>query len=88
MEDQICTPRDRTFIARTKQYLEESKRLNVEVEELESLLAQMIRMWISDESWKKQGTKKVARYLRPSAQTVRVNSWWSVVRDGTSTKGG
>ena len=26
----------------------------------------MIRVRISDESWKKQGTKKVARYLRPS----------------------
>ena len=36
--EQIWSARDRTGIARTKQYLEESKRLNVEVEELESLL--------------------------------------------------
>ena len=50
--------------------------------------AQTTRRWILEELWKKQGTKMVARYLRPSAQMVRVNSWWSVVRDGTSTKGG
>ena len=36
---------------------------------------------------KQQETKKGARYLRPLAQMVRVNFWWSVVRDGTSTKG-
>ena len=39
------------------------------------------------ESLKTQEMKKDARYLRPSAQMVRVNSWWSVARDGTSTKG-
>ena len=38
VEDQIRSPRNRTGIARTKQYLEESKSLKVEVEELESLL--------------------------------------------------
>ena len=38
VEDQIWSARDRTVIARTKQYLEESKSLKVEVEELESLL--------------------------------------------------
>ena len=38
MEDQTWGARDRTVIARTKQYLEENKSLKVEVEELESLL--------------------------------------------------
>ena len=38
MEDQIWSARDRTVIARTKQYLEESKSLKVKAEELESLL--------------------------------------------------
>ena len=37
VEDQIWSARHRTVIARTKQYLKESKSLNVEVEELESL---------------------------------------------------
>ena len=46
-------------------------------------------MWILEKSWKKQGTKNgCAIFLRPSEQMVRVNYWWSVVRDGTSTKGG
>ena len=77
VEGQVWSARDRTVIARTKQYLEESKSLKVEVEELESLLG-------PDEA----RDKKVARYLRPSAQVVRVNSWQSVERDGTSTNGG
>ena len=38
VEDQIWSARDRTVIARTKQYLEESESLKVEVEELKSLL--------------------------------------------------
>ena len=38
MEDQTWSARDRTVIARTKQYLEESKSLKVEIEELGSLL--------------------------------------------------
>ena len=38
MEDQTWSARDRTVIARTKQYLEERKSLNLEVEELKSLL--------------------------------------------------
>ena len=39
MEDQIWSARDRTVIATTKQYLEESESFKkVEVEELESLL--------------------------------------------------
>ena len=38
MENQIWSARDRTVIARTKQYLEESKSLKVEVEDVESLL--------------------------------------------------
>ena len=38
VEDQIWSARDRTVIARTKQYLEENESLKVKVEELESLL--------------------------------------------------
>ena len=38
VEDQIWSARDRTVVAKTKQYLEESKSVKVEVEELESLL--------------------------------------------------
>ena len=38
VEDQIWSARDRTVIARTKQYLEESKNSKFEVEELESSL--------------------------------------------------
>ena len=38
MEDQTWSARDRTVIAKTKQYLEESQSLKVEVEELEPLL--------------------------------------------------
>ena len=38
VEDQIWSARDRTVTARTKQYMEESGSLKVEVEELESLL--------------------------------------------------
>ena len=38
MEDQVWNARERTIIARTKQYLEGSYRVKVEVEELEDLL--------------------------------------------------
>ena len=38
VEDQMWSARDRTIIAKTKQYLEESESLKVEIEELESLL--------------------------------------------------
>ena len=38
VEDQMWSARDRTIIAKTKQYLEESKSLRVEIEELEFLL--------------------------------------------------
>ena len=38
VEDQIWSARDRTIIAQIEQYLEESCRMKVEVEELESLL--------------------------------------------------
>ena len=37
-KNQMWSARDRTIIAKTKQYLEESKRSKVEIEELESLL--------------------------------------------------
>ena len=38
VEDQMWSARDRTIIAKTKQYLEERKSLKVEIEELESLV--------------------------------------------------
>ena len=38
VEDQMWSARERTIIVRTKQYLEESYSVNVEVEELEDLL--------------------------------------------------
>ena len=38
VEDQIWSADDRAVIARTTQYLEESKKMKVEIEELESLL--------------------------------------------------
>ena len=53
VEDQIWSARDRTVIARTKQYLEVSQNMKVDIiEELESLLGP------DGESWKKQGAKK------------------------------
>ena len=63
-----CGVRETTVIAKTKQYLEESKSVKMDTDV--------------------DFMKKAARYLRPSAQMVRVSSWWSVVRDGTSTEGG
>ena len=39
VEDQICSARDRTVTVKTKQYLEESYSMKVEVEELEALVA-------------------------------------------------
>ena len=38
VEDQMWSARERTIVARTKQYLEESHSVKVEVEELEDLL--------------------------------------------------
>ena len=48
--------------------------MKAEIEELESLLDKTTRRWIWEESWKKQGAKKAARYLTPSAQMARVQS--------------
>ena len=58
VEDQTWSARDRTVVARTKQYLEESKSLKVEVGELVSLLGPDDSDVDSDESCKKQGMKK------------------------------
>ena len=55
-------------LARTKQYLEKSDRMKVEVEELEPLCGPEDSEVDFDESWKKRGTNKVARSLRPSVQ--------------------
>ena len=57
VEDQMWSARDRTVIAKTKQYLQESESLKVRTEDLESLLAQMTRMRISDKSRENQGTR-------------------------------
>ena len=38
VEDQMWSAKDRTIIAKTKRYLEESKSLKMEIEELDSLL--------------------------------------------------
>ena len=63
--------------------------MKVEIDELESLLgpddSDVDFRRIIEEARDK---KKVARCLRPSAQRARLNSWWSVVRDGTSIKRG
>ena len=82
----MWSARERTIIARTKPYLEGSYSVKVAVEELEDLLVLMTLMWISGESWKKQETKKGAQHLRPSAQMVQVNPWWSAARDGQAPK--
>ena len=87
VEDQIWSARDRTVLARTKRYLE-SKSSSVEIEELESLLGPDDTEVDFGRILEEARDAKAARYLRPSAQMVRVNSWWSVVRDGTRTKGG
>ena len=54
VEDQMWSARDRTIIAKTKRYLEESKSLKVEIEELDSLLGpddtevDFRRKWLRD----------------------------------------
>ena len=57
--DQNCNARDRTVIARTKQYVEESGSMEVEVEELESLLGRedsdVDFRRVLEEAWNKQG---------------------------------
>ena len=75
VEDQIWSARDKTVIARTKQYLEESYSMKKwKLKSWNLRWVQMIRMWISDESWKKQGGKNgCAKCVRPSAQMFRVN---------------
>ena len=59
--------------------------MNVEVEELEDLLGPE-ECGPQAYPRRRRRRKKVRRYLRLSAQMVRVNSWWSAARDGTSTK--
>ena len=63
----------------TKQYLEESKNLKVEIEELESVLG-------PDDT--EVNFRRSLEEARGENGCVRVSSWWSVVRDGTCTKGG
>ena len=50
VEDQMWSARERTIIARTKRYLEETRTIKVDIEELEDLLAQVTLLWISGES--------------------------------------
>ena len=54
----MWSARDRTIIAKTKQYLEESKNLKVEIEELESLLGPDDTDVSFRRILEKQGTKK------------------------------
>ena len=83
VEDQMWSARERTIIARTKQYLEEriAQRWI-----LETLLGSEDFVDFRRVPERSKRRKKGARYLRPSAPMVRVTSW-SGVRDGTSTKG-
>ena len=83
VEDQIWSARDRTVIARTKQYLEESKSMKVDILQSWKLCwAQMTLMWISGEPLKKQETKKGCAILEtfsthgPSAFLVVSRSRW------------
>ena len=65
VEDQIWSARDRTIVARIEKYLEESKSMKVEVEELESF---------AGSRWFGCGFQtNLGRSLRPSAQMVRAN---------------
>ena len=83
--------RERTIIVKNETVL--GRKLPREKWELSQMVKnwkicwdQMTLMWISDESCKKEETKKGAQYLRPLAQMVQVSSWWSASRDGTSSK--
>ena len=83
VEDQIRSARDRTAIARTKQHLEESKSLKVEVEELESLLEVDFRR-ILQETRDEKGFATFETCSTDGSSEFFV----SVVRDGRGTKGG
>ena len=63
--------RERTIIARIKQYLEGSVSVKVQVEALEDLLdPEDVDVGISGESRKKQETKEGDIFLRLSARTT------------------
>ena len=66
---------ERSLQERNSTWKEEEEVSRWKLKNWEICWVQMTLMWISDESWKKQETEKGARYLRPSAQMVRVNSW-------------
>ena len=72
VEDQMWSARERTIIARTKQYLEGSYSMKVEVGELGPGDIDVDFRRILEEA---QETKKGAQYLKLSAEMVRVNSW-------------
>ena len=88
VEDQTWSARDRTVVARTRQYLEESKSLKVEVEELKSLLgpddSDVDLTRILEEARDKKGCS----IFETASSEGTVNSWLSVDGDGMSTRGG
>ena len=83
----MWSARERTIISRTKQCLEERKTIKVDIEELETLLGPDDIDVDFRRILEEARVEKGAICSKPSAQMVRVSSWWSVVRDGTSTKG-
>ena len=86
MEDQVWTARDRTVIAKTKQYLEDRESMK-EDEELESLLgpedSEVDFGRLLEETRNNQGRA----ILETFSSEGRVNSWSSAERDGMNTKG-
>ena len=82
----MWSARDRTVIAKPKQYLEESKSLQLEIEELESLLGSDVTdvnfRRILEEARDEKGCAIFETFSTDGP------SWWSVVREGTGTKGG
>ena len=81
--EQRWTARDRTVVARMEQYLNESDSMKVEIEELEHCL---LGSEVSEVDLRHivMKCKKRRRLFRSSVRRVRVSSWLSVWRDGTS----
>ena len=75
VEDQIWSALDRTIIAKTKQYLEESYNMKVEVEESKSLLEPDSEVDFRGILERNEEQTRSRDLLRLSAQSGRVNSW-------------
>ena len=72
----MWSARVRTLVAITKQYSEERYSMKVDVEELETLLGPDDIIVDFRRILEEARDERGARHLRPSAQMVRVNSWW------------